>query len=119
MDDGKRACIALMSRMIAERTVTFKSVYDYKRLKYCMFSINRNGQGNLSIYDYGRNGYIMGKNAMFYDSPSGAYFHIQQQGNLINGYDYSSGSYFTAIVHNSTVSVYDYEHSSYFNYMVN
>lgn len=119
MEDRKRACIAMLSKILVGKNEQLRSVYDYKRSRYCMYSSSRSSIGNISIYDYDRSGYLQGRNNMFYDFPSGNYIQMRLQGNQINGYDYSSGYYFVVVVNQNSVSIYDYERSNYFNYIVN
>lgn len=119
MEDNRRACVVLMCKILWDKNVYYRSVYDYKRAKYCSYSVNRSDNGTISIYDFDRGMLLYGNGGVFLDCNSSKYVILKRAGDFINGYDNKTGKYFVASIKGENVTIFDYENSCYFSYSVN
>ena len=114
MNDGTRACIAL----VASRVVTGKTpshIYDYSASRYRSITGSISGL-SVQLFDHDRGCHFAGTLPQLFDYGTSAHIQLVITGNSFSGFDYGSSSHFSGTVNSLSISIFDYEKSAYFQY---
>ena len=117
MEDGKRACIAIIAASIHNKR-NYSSVFDYSQSSYIPVSVNFTNNGYVSAYDYHRGGYLTGNIPNLFDYVSSSHINLLFQNSQITGFDFGTSSHFSIQVTNNHVSVFDHNCGCWFYYSV-
>ncbi len=118
MEQGKRACFALIAAAIVNRR-EYLSVYDFQISGHLNITASNVQTNTPSFYDHNRGGAVSGSLNSMYDFPSSSHVSMTLNGNQVNCYDYESGYHINFNVNGNSVSAYDFQTSSHYNFIVN
>ena len=118
MEQGKRACFALIAAAIVNQR-EYMSVYDFEKGIHLHISASSVQTIVLSFYDHNRGGAISGSINGMYDFPSSSHVSVMVNDNQVNCYDFESGYHVNYSVNDNNVSAYDFADSCHYNYSVN
>ena len=118
MEQGKRACFALIAAAIVNRR-EYLSVYDFQIGGHLSISVSNVKTSTPTFYDHNRGGAISGSLNGMYDFPSSSHVSMTINDNQVNCYDFESGYHISFNVNANSVSAYDFADSCHYNYSVN